>query len=139
MNYPPRALRFLVILAATIAAVQPDDRSALAPERQPAAAAQQAVEMTARGGKLGVLQFDDEQEQQHGRMAKAKKPKSGKRPKKEHHGNIFDGDGRSVDKCDIEDFISDATYDNGGTCDKTFKVKIDCNDGRDLCTFEEES
>jgi len=146
MNFPLNAIRFLAIVATTAvasAALQPDDRSELTPERQPAAA-QQAVEMTGqkvqvqRGGKPGVLQFD-EQDQQHGRMAKAKKPKSGKRPKKEHHGNIFDGDGRSGDKCDIEDFISDTTYDNGGTCDKMFKVKIDCNDDRDLCTFEEES
>ncbi|EJK49459.1 hypothetical protein THAOC_31665, partial [Thalassiosira oceanica] len=84
MNFPLNAIRFLAIVATTAvasAALQPDDRSELTPERQPAAA-QQAVEMTGqkvqvqRGGKPGVLQFD-EQDQQHGRMAKAKKPKSG--------------------------------------------------------------
>mmetsp|Transcript_31711 Transcript_31711/g.71735 ORF Transcript_31711/g.71735 Transcript_31711/m.71735 type:complete len:301 (+) Transcript_31711:266-1168(+) len=152
MKFSLPAVFAIMTMTATTgsAAVLLDDRSVLATatERQPAAGQQAAPDdrsegvQVRRGGKPGFLQVDDEQEQQqHGRMVKAKKSKkSGRRTKntkKEQH-NIFDGRG-SGDDCDIEDFISETTYDNGGTCDMMFKVKIDCNDSRDLCTFEEES
>ena len=69
------------------------------------------------------------------RRAKSK-AKNGKR-KKADKKNVFSHDDNNM--CSIEDFIGVSTYEGGGTCDKTFQVTIECNDGRTLCTFEEES
>jgi len=119
-------------------------------------------ELKKKNGGKSIKNTDQGKASKHRKRGKSmksgKKKKAGKnlfstrsgssssdKPKPPYGGTLSIGTNKTmspvnVDLCNIENFISVTTYDGGGSCDKTFRAEIGCNNGDNTqCTYEEES